>query len=148
MDVFKGLMMMAYPAYHGLGPWEPIVLLLEEPEQWHNNGDMADFLDPAKCSLWAVNKELVVGKKFCDYFGKNEKTKVVCKLQSKGSGAPVREPTVDGETHKAMLSYYHKKQEEMKSLEADNEDAFFNSKWADSKAMKATMHGTGDIKFR
>merc|ERR1711957_702071 len=76
--------------YHGLGPWEPIVLLLEEPEQWHNNGDMADFLDAAKCTLWAVNKELAPQKTFASYFGKNEKTKVVCKLQSKGSGAPVR----------------------------------------------------------
>ena len=148
MDVFKGLMMMAYPGYHGLGPWEPIVLLLEEPEQWHNNGDMADFLDPAKCTLWAVNKELAPNKKFSDYFGKNEKTKVVCKLQSKGSGAPVREPTVDPETHKQMLAYYHKKQEEMKQLADDNEDNFLNSAWADNKAMKAQMHGTGSIKFR
>jgi len=150
MDVFKGLMMMAYPGYHGLGPWEPIRVLLEEPEQWHNNGDMAEFLDETKCSLWAVNKELAAdkGKKFSDYFGKNEKTKVVCKLQSKGSGAPVREPTVDKETHKQMLAYYHKKQEEMKQLADDNEDNFLNSKWADNKSMKAQMHGTGQIKFR
>ena len=80
MDVFKGLMMMAYPGYHGLGAWEPIVLLLEEPEQWHNNSDMSDFLDPLKCTLWAVNKELAPTKKFSDYFGKNEKQKFVVKL--------------------------------------------------------------------
>jgi len=41
---------------------------------------MSDFLDPEKCTLWAVNKELAPGKKFCDYFGKNEKTKIVAKL--------------------------------------------------------------------
>ena len=40
--------------------------------------------------------------------GKNEKTKVVIKLQNKGSGAPVREPRVDEDTHKAMLAYYYK----------------------------------------
>lgn len=112
MDVFKGLMMMAYPGYHGVGTWEPIRILLEERENWHNNGDMSDFLDPEKCSLWAVNKELALTKKFSDYFGKNEKTKVVCKLQPRGAGAPVREAPVDAETHKQMLAYYHKKQEE------------------------------------
>lgn len=30
LDVFKGLCMMAYPGYHGLGEWEPIRVLLEE----------------------------------------------------------------------------------------------------------------------
>lgn len=109
MDVFRGLMMMAYPGYHGLGEWEPIWLLLENKDNWHNNTDMSDFLDPKKCSLWAVNKEMNINKKFSDIFGKNEKTKLVCKIQSTGSGAPVREPTIDPETHKKMLAYYHKK---------------------------------------
>ena len=61
-----------------------------------------------------MSKELQSGKAFSDYFGKNEKQKFVVKLQKKGAGAPQREPVVDGETHKAMLGYYHKKQEEMK----------------------------------
>ena len=148
MDVFRGLMMMAYPGYHGLGEWEPIKLLLEDRSNWSNNTEMSDFLDIEKSTLWAVNKEMAPNKKFSDYFGKNEKTKVVCKIQTKGSGAPVREPTVDPETHKQMLSYYHKKQEEMKQLNEDNEDNFLNSQWADNKAMKAQMHGTTNIKFR
>lgn len=117
MDVFKGLVMMAYPGYHGLGEWEPIRFLLEDPEDDHQ-----DLLDAAKVSLWVVSKELQPPKLFRDYFGANEKSKFVVKLQSKGSGAPQREPVVDQETHKAMLSFYHKKQEEMKKLEEDNED--------------------------
>jgi hypothetical protein len=32
MDVFKGLIMMAYPAYYGLGAWEPIRVILEDHE--------------------------------------------------------------------------------------------------------------------
>jgi len=36
-----------------------------------------------------------------------------------------------------MLAYYHKKQEEMKKLETDDVDQYFNSVWADPKAMKA-----------
>jgi len=80
------------------------------------------LLDPAKTSLWIVSTELNPPKLFSDYFGSNEKSKFVCKLVPRGSGAPSREPVVDGNTHKAMLAYYHRKQEEQKALEADNED--------------------------
>jgi len=53
-DVYKGLVMMAYPGYHGLGDWEPIRILLEHPEEDDNN----ELLDLAKTSLWIVSKEL------------------------------------------------------------------------------------------
>jgi hypothetical protein len=49
-------------------------------------------------------------KKLSDYLGKNDKTKIVCKLQKKGAGAPQREPIVDENTQKEMMSFYHKKQ--------------------------------------
>lgn len=116
LDVFKGLVMMAYPGYHGLGEWEPIRFLLEDEDEH------ADLLDDTKVSLWIVSKELQAPKLFSDYFGTNEKSKFVAKLQSRGQGAPQREPVVDGETHKAMLAFYHRKNEEQKVLEEDNED--------------------------
>jgi len=52
LDIFKGLVMMAYPGYHGLGEWEPIRTLFEEED------DHADVLDVTKISLWIVSKEL------------------------------------------------------------------------------------------
>lgn len=74
LDVFKGLVMMAYPGYHGLGEWEPIRFLFEEED------DHQDLLDAAKVTLWIVSKELQAPKKFSDYFGANEKSKFVAKL--------------------------------------------------------------------
>ena len=97
LDIFKGLVMMAYPGYHGLGDWEPIRVLLEEED------DHVDLLEQGKVTLWIVSKELQAPKLFRDYFGANEKSKFVAKLQPRGSGAPQREPVVDGDTHKAML---------------------------------------------
>ena len=47
-----------------------------------------------------------------------------------------------------MLQFYHRKQEEQKKLEEDNEDQFMNSAWADNRNMKAQMHGTGQIRWR
>jgi len=35
-----------------------------------------------------------------------------------------------------MLAYYHKKQEEQKTLENDNEDVYMNSAWANNKNLK------------
>ena len=46
-----------------------------------------------------------------------------------------------------MMQYYYKKQEEQKQLEEDNDDAYLNSAWANSKNLKAEMHGTGNIKM-
>jgi len=141
LDIFKGLTMMAYPGYHGLGDWEPIRVILEEED------DHVELLETAKTTLWIVSKELQPPKLFRDYFGANEKSKFVVKLVARGSGAPSREPVVDGETHKAMMQFYHRKQEEQKVLEEDNEDQYMNSPWADNKNMKAQMHGTGEIKW-
>ena len=32
IDIYKGLVMMAYPGYHGLGTWEPARVILEDQE--------------------------------------------------------------------------------------------------------------------
>jgi len=79
MDVYKGLVMMAYPGYHGLGVWEPIRVLLEDEDDEDPNGQN-DLLDEKVTSLWIVSKELQSGKVFSHYFGKNEKQKFVVKL--------------------------------------------------------------------
>ena len=47
-----------------------------------------------------------------------------------------------------MLSFYHRKQEEAKTLEQENEDDYMNSAWANPKALKAQLHGQGDVKWR
>ena len=79
LDIYKGLVMMAYPGYHGLGAWEPIRVLLENEEDQEPQSNN-EFLDENSTSLWIVSKELQAGKLFSDYFGKNEKQKFVVKL--------------------------------------------------------------------
>ena len=79
LDIYKGLVMMAYPGYHGLGNWEPIRVLLENEEE-NDPAPNNEFLAEDATSLWIVSKELQAGKLFSDYFGKNEKQKFVVKL--------------------------------------------------------------------
>jgi len=107
IDLVRGLCMMAYPGFHGLGDWEPIWVILENKDDQDEKMDHSDDLDPAATTLWAVNKELQRGKTLADIFGPNEKTKLVIKATQKGGGAPQREPMIDGDTHKKMLAYYH-----------------------------------------
>ena len=89
-------------------------------------------------------------KKLNDYsFGKNEKTKIICKFGEKGKGAPVREPMIDKETHSKMLGYYYKKQEEQKKLETDYQDEYLNSEWANPKGLKNSLYmGNKGIDFK
>lgn len=54
---------------------------------------------------------------------------------------PVREPAVDEETQKRMIAFYHKKQQEQKELEENNEDAYLNSQWANPQNLKNQLIG-------
>lgn len=149
IDLVRGMMMMAYPGFHGLGEWEPIWLILENKEEHDEKMNLSDDLAVENTVLWIVNKEMQLGKKFSDYFGTNEKSKMVVKITKKGGGAPQREPLIDEETHKRMLAHYHKKNEEAKKMdELDDGDQYLASPWADSGNLKRQMHGTGGIKWK
>jgi len=71
---------------------------------------------------------------------------VVAKLQKKGSGAPQREPVVSEDEQKAMIAFYHKKQQEAEVMALEDEDAYLNSQWANPKALKKAFTGIGDVK--
>ena len=71
-------------------------------------------LEEDTAQLWWAGKQLERSKLLRDYVGRNEKTKIVAKLQKKGQGAPGREPVFSAEEQRAMMALAHKKQEEMK----------------------------------
>lgn len=71
IDIIRGLIMMGYPGYHGLGVYEPVRKLLEEEVDFDPR--TTEWLDLDKTTIWVVSKELVPPKLFSDYFGKNEK---------------------------------------------------------------------------
>jgi hypothetical protein len=73
LDYIRGLIMMAYPAYHGLGDWEPIKVILENREEFDEKMDLSDDLAVDNTTMWICGKELIKGKALSDYYGKNEK---------------------------------------------------------------------------
>merc|ERR1711865_1298333 len=106
----------------------------------------AKMQEPDTAGLWWAGKLLVREKKLSDFVGRNDKTKIVAKLQKGGASAPSRERAIDEETQKRMMAHYHKKQEEMKKLAEDDDDAYTHSAWANPKSLKASFHGLGEVK--
>lgn len=138
---------MAYPM--GLPAYDPVRMLFEDPgDAFLHELIGNDYLDPSTCTLWWAGKEFFRDQTVGERVGKNEKTKVVAKLQKKGAGPPGREPVVSEDERKAMMSWYFKKQEEEKALAEDRDDGYLSAQWANPKALKQELLGTTSIGWR
>lgn len=63
----------------------------------------------------------------------------------------MKESPIDERTHKEMLAYYYKKQEEQKKLETEIEENYSNSAWANPDNLKNQLVTGGkgvNFKFR
>jgi len=119
-----------------------------------------DPMDPATAELWWAGKPFDRGGKVADRTGRNDKVKVIARLQRAGGGAPVREPVVSEEERRAMLAWHFKKQEEAKALAENSDDAYLQqgsgggggggtgAAWADPRALKSSLLGTTSVAWR
>ncbi|XP_063161501.1 cilia- and flagella-associated protein 298 isoform X2 [Candoia aspera] len=146
LDQLRGAVMIVYPM--GLPPYDPIRMEFEDKEDLAGTHAALEIIEEPEAQLWWAAKELKRTNQLSDYVGKNEKTKIIIKIQKKGQGAPAREPVISSEEHKQMILLYHRRQEELKKLEENDDDSFLDSEWADSHALKRHFHGVKDIKWR
>lgn len=142
LDLLKGALQIAYPAYHGLPSWEPARLILEGKET-NGGSEISESITPENACLWWTGKLLQQEESLSKYLGLNEKTKTIVRLQPNHAGPPVREPRMDAETHKAVIAYCHKKRQEDKALEEDDDDSYLYSAWANPKGLKNALTGLG-----
>ncbi|ORC90388.1 uncharacterized protein TM35_000081860 [Trypanosoma theileri] len=98
--------------------------------------------------MWWSGKPLDRTADFTKYLGKNEKTKITVKLTAKDAPPPPREPVVDAKTQAELMSYYYKKQEEMKKMIEDEDLSYGNSAWANPQGLKSQLHGFEGVKYR
>lgn len=106
--------MTAYPM--GLPEFDPVRLTIEGGAGLDGTQAGAELLDEETAGLWMAGKEFRRDQAVGDRVGKNEKTRITCKLQNPGSGPPGREPAVSEDERKAMMAFYFKRQEELKRL--------------------------------
>ncbi|KAG5448160.1 Cilia- and flagella-associated protein 298 [Clonorchis sinensis] len=143
--MLSGAVTIVYPM--GLPPHDPIKKELDNEEDLEGTQAAKEVIPMDEGTLWFSGKEMLRGKQLSDYVGRNEKTKIVAKLSRRGAGAPAREPVVSEDDQRAMMSYYYKKQEEWKKLEANDEDSYLDSAWAEPGQLKRQFHGLSDIKW-
>ncbi|CAL8398309.1 unnamed protein product [Boreogadus saida] len=145
LDQLRGAVMIVYPM--GLPPHDPIRMELENNEDLSGMQASLQVVPEQECQLWWAAKELHREKKLQDYIGKNEKTKIVVKIQKRGQGAPAREPVVTDDQQKEMMMHHYRRQEELKKLEDADDDSHLDSDWSDRQALKRQFQGLNNIKW-
>ncbi|XP_014666088.1 PREDICTED: UPF0769 protein C21orf59-like [Priapulus caudatus] len=146
LDQLRGASMIVYPM--GLPPHDPVRMEIENREDLTGTQASQEVIDPALAQLWWAGKELQHDKALQEYVGKNEKTKIVVKLNKRGLGAPAREPICTEEQKKQMMLDAYRRQEQLKKLEEGNDESYLDSDWSDSTALKKNFHGMSNVKWR
>jgi hypothetical protein len=139
----KGAVMIAYPMK--LPDNDVILDSLENSEDLNGMEDSKYVMDEKTCALWFAGKQLMREDVLSKRLGSNEKVTLKVKLAPRGNSAPARE--VDEDARKKMYQMYHKKMQQEKELQADDDNDYMNSTWADPSAYKKSMQGLGNIRF-
>lgn len=130
----------------GLPEWDTIRLTIESEAGLDGTAAGQEMLEEDTAELWVASKMFDRATKISDRLGRNDKTKVIGKLQKPGAGAPGREAVINEDEKKAMMAHYFKKQEEEKRMAESSEDDYLHSSWADPKAMQRSMRGIGEVR--
>lgn len=146
LDILRGAIMIVYPM--NLPPYDPIREELENRECLSGTQDQKRVLDLPVTQLWFAGKELQCGKKLLDYIGRNEKSKVILKVQCRGQGAPGREPVLTEDQRKQLMVAEFKRREELKRLQEDDDDSYLDSTWADSRQLQRSFQGLLNISWK
>ncbi|KFM59534.1 hypothetical protein X975_21756, partial [Stegodyphus mimosarum] len=144
LDMLNGAIMITYPM--GLPPYEVVKQELEGKEDLSGTQASKEVLEEDKTELWWAGKQLEKTKSLSEYIGKNEKSKLVVKLQKKGHGAPAKEPVLTEQQKKDLMLAEYRRREELKKLEDD--DSHLDSQWADNSQLKKSFLGLNRIRFK
>lgn len=79
VEELRAVVTIAYPM--GLPEFDPVRECLDNTEDLSGSAASKEVYVADQTTLWWANKELVRGKTLADYVGRNEKTKIVAKLQ-------------------------------------------------------------------
>ncbi|XP_018572102.1 UPF0769 protein CG18675 [Anoplophora glabripennis] len=147
INILKGAVTIVYPMK--LPPHDTIRMEFENIEDLSGTQASLQVIDPGTAQMWFCGKEMYRdrGQKVGEYVGKIENCKVIMKISKRGDGPPGREPIMNEEQRKHLMLHAYRRQEELKKLEADDDDNYLNSEWADSQNLKKAFHGLHNISW-
>ena len=147
VERLRGAVMIAFP--QGLPDFDPVQIILDNEEDLANSPAANEVYDPEDAKLWFVSKNLARGKLLSDFIGKNEKTKIVAKLtRGSANGPPAREAQSNSESQREMMAWMHRRAEQLKKLEEDEDESHNNAPWAANNSLKSSFNGIGNVSFR
>ncbi len=79
IDELRGAVTIFYPM--SLPPYDPIQMEFENKEDLEGTQAYLDVIPGDEASIWFSGKEMQPTKKLSDYLGRNEKSKVIVKIQ-------------------------------------------------------------------
>ena len=86
LDNIRGAVTMAFPM--GLPTWDTVRLTIEGTDGLQGTAAGQQLLDPKTTELWVASRFFDRSETVADRLGRNEKTKVIAKLQRAGGGLP------------------------------------------------------------
>ncbi|EAY04406.1 hypothetical protein TVAG_417040 [Trichomonas vaginalis G3] len=135
----SGAVTIVYP--EGLPKTDPVRKIMDgEPVKYE--------LDPKLVQFWVTRKSYQRGKHIFDYTGKNERQTFVAKFTGPESGPPPRDMTMDKEAQIRLMSQMHRKAEELKRIENDDDTSYLDSQWANPRGLKNTFQGLEDVDWK
>lgn len=146
MELLRGAVTIVYPMQ--LPPHDTIRAEFANTEDLTGTQASLEVIEPAKVQLWFAGKQLLPDRLLGDFIGHNEKCKVIVKLQKCDEGPPGREPAFNDAERKQIMMQAYRRQEELKRLECDDDDAYMDSSWANGSELKSQLQGINNIKFR
>merc|ERR1719352_1851840 len=70
LDMCKGAVQIAYPAFHRLPWYDPVRMECEDKEGLDGRSEMQDILDPQESCIWWARKQMEASKVLHEYVGK------------------------------------------------------------------------------
>jgi hypothetical protein len=134
-----GAVTIVFP--QGLPPSDPVRKVIE-------GGEVQFEQEPHTCQLWWARKSLQRGKLLSDYIGRNPRQKLMVKLSDARSGPPPRDMSLGQEAQVRLMSQLHKKAEELKRIEKDDDDGYLDQEWANPRGLSQQFQGIGEIDWK
>ena len=143
LEMLKGAVKIVYEI--GLPEYDPIQMEFEN--NGNNEKDPDNEMKSNASVLWFSNKKLSPEKKLSDYFGNNEKSKVIVKLFKESAGPPEREPAFNEKEREKMTLEDQKRKQELLNLETIC-DSSSSDTLRDKNELKKRMHGIQAITWK
>jgi len=102
-----------------------------------------EMFHDANSTLWFAGKEMKRDKPLSEYVGKNEKSKVIVKLQKSSAGPPLREGKMSAEEEKQVMLHMFRRNQELQRLEEDDDLSGSSRQSGDSQSLRRAFQGLG-----